>query len=162
MEANPKPYNTERTLAFVREWLDFDKFCQLFFMQIELELSKEAKNKVGPDQLQLAKVGEWHRRRQLLRELLYLAGEDNLILQEIPEWRRLKQEDKYVQTGGYKTPFAFILDFSSPVAMIQLHYKSIHIAQAIAHEFLEFLSFEYPEVKQLLNQSRESRGQVIT
>src|SRR5437899_11890516 len=99
MEIKRKPYSAEKTTNFVSEWLEFDDFCDLFFLKISEYLLRKSDDKIPLqgratlDEPLLEEVREWHRRRSLLRELLYLVDEQNLIVQDIPGWRRLKLED---------------------------------------------------------------------
>jgi hypothetical protein len=96
----------------------------------------------------MSKIKEWHQRREVLRELLYLASEENLIMKDVPDWQRLKRQEQYIEEGDYKTPFSFILDFGNPVAMINLHGGAVWSAWHISQEFIENLSWQYPSLNE--------------
>jgi hypothetical protein len=140
---------------FVREWLDFEDFFLVFFIEVDTSI-RDLEKKDWLSEERTSKVREWHRRRGVLRELLYLAGEDNLILQDVPDWQRLKRQEQYSEEGNYKTPFSFILDFVNPMAMINLHGNTVWAAWHISKEFIEVLSWQYPKIKEILTRARSA------
>jgi hypothetical protein len=139
----------DRLADFIREWLDFDKFFSLYVLEIDAAIRFSEKRDLFSDEM-MRKVKEWHRRRGVLRELLYLTGEETLVLQEVPAWERLRRQEQYLEEGNYKTPFSFILDFVNPVAMINLYGSAVWGAFGITREFIEILSWQYPTIKEML------------
>jgi HNH endonuclease len=129
---------------FAREWASVIPFYTELHMIID---SKERKGLMDDDDF-LIRAKEWHRRRDQLKELLFLAGEPNTAIHHIPDWERLKKECAYIQEGKYLTPFSFMLDFVNPVYMVVNYGKELWKASFISQEFMDYLSFKYPPVKE--------------
>jgi len=135
-----------RIVNFVKEWLDFLAFFDLFYIKIESYLLNSKKNLVD---LPRTDILEWHKRRGILRELLFITGETNLIVQKFISWDQLKTEDPYLSEWNYETPFSFILDFINPIAMVNLHGSAVWQASGISKDYIEGLSWKYSGVKVL-------------
>lgn len=144
----PPQVNYSEIMEFVREWLAFSQFFFLFFNQIDCFVRFKESEKFPENEIR-----EWHDRRWKLRELLYHCCEDNLVIKEVPDWERLKRDENYIVDNGYKTPFSFMLDFGNPVRMINMHGSAIWSAYHIASEFIEILSWKYPEIKTMLERA---------
>jgi len=129
---------------FEREWASFIPFYAAFHTMID---TNERKSFLDDDQL-LTKAREWHSKRDRLKELLFLAGEANTVVHRIPNWERLKNECVYIQDGNYLTPFSFILDFVNPIHMVVTYGRELWQASCISHEFMDYLSFKHPPIKQ--------------
>lgn len=129
---------------FAREWASFIPFYTELHSIIDLSKGKEMMN---DDQI-LARAKEWHRRRDQLKELLFLAGEPNTVVQRIPDWERLKKECTYIREGGYLTPFSFILDFVNPIYMVVNYGNELWQASSISQEFMDYLSFKHSSMKE--------------
>lgn len=129
---------------FTRKWAEFLPFYTELYIFIE---SNERKG-VTDDERLLEKAREWHRRRDQLKELLFLADEANTVVHKIPNWERLKRESPYIQEGNYLTPFSLLLDFVNPIYMVVQHGKELWQASFISQEFMDYLSFKHSEVKE--------------
>ncbi len=116
-------------------------------MYTVIEINQHRESEFLEDEPLMEKVKEWHRRRDILKELLYLSNEESMLVQRIPNWERLKRESSYIQEGNYLTPFSFILDFVNPYHMVFNHGKELWQASFISQEFMDYLSFKYPEIK---------------
>lgn len=142
----------ENIVNFVEAWHQFSNFYDTLFIKIDVYLSNS--NRGGIDLFEqdvgINLIREWHSRRALLKELLFLAQENNLIVQSIPNWERLLNRSAYIKEGGYRTPFSFILDFVNPIAMVNLHRDDLWDAFGISGEFIEYLSYKYKDVKESL------------
>ncbi len=89
---------------------------------------------------------EWHKRRRMLRELLFITGEKNLIVQKVMHWEQLKAEDSYLSEWHYDTPFSFIFDLINPIAMVNLNGKAVWEASGISELYIDGLSWKYSGV----------------
>ncbi|KKM65332.1 hypothetical protein LCGC14_1492280, partial [marine sediment metagenome] len=135
-----------RIVNFVKEWLDFLAFFDLFYIKIESYLLNSKNSLVD---LPRTDILEWHKRRGILRELLFITGETNLIVQKFISWDQLKTEDSYLSEWNYETPFSFILNFINPIAMVNLHGSAVWQASGISKDYIERLSWKYSGVKVL-------------
>jgi len=135
-----------RIVNFVKEWLDFLAFFDLFYTNIYSYLLRSDKKL---NDLPRTDILEWHKRRGILRELLFITGEKNLVVKKFISWVQLKSEDSYLSEWNYETPFSFILDFINPIAMVNLHGLAVWNASGISKEYIEGLSWKYPGVKML-------------
>ncbi len=135
-----------RIINFIKEWLVFISFFELFYIKIEAYLLDHKKKL---DDLPRDDILEWHKRRGMLRELLFITGETNLVVQNFMSWEQLKAEDPYLSEWDYETPFSFILDFINPIAMVNLHGSAVWKASFISEEYIEGLSWKFSSIKAL-------------
>jgi len=157
----PLPFQDENStgpdldaiVSFVRSWSDFLPFYATLFNLIQLEQMDGAKRDFLEDDTP-EEIPQWHRRRDELKEMMFRATEQSLIVQRIPDWERLRRKSPYIADGGYLTPFSFMLDFVNPYSMVLRHGDELWAASNISHEFIDFLSFKYEEVKQVWRTER--------
>lgn len=135
--------NKDKIINFATEWANFYPFYAQFFSRVQLIQMKNSEEGVDF----YAEAMEWHRRRDRLKELLFLAGEENINIHRIPNWERLKSKDSFIREANYLTPFSFVLDFVNPFFMVANHSDALWAAFNISHEFMDYLCFKYPELK---------------
>jgi len=136
-------------VKFVNCWDDFLTFYSEFYIMVQAELMDDSSCGVLNNKELMGEIKEWHKRKDQLKELLFKAVEEKLIIQVIPDWERLKLDNKYIKEGGYSTPFSYMLDFTNPVSMVNLHGDGLWIAMHISFEYCDYLSYKYPDVKKV-------------
>ncbi|ASJ72111.1 HNH endonuclease [Granulosicoccus antarcticus] len=146
IDSNEENVDVAAIVAFVSGWKEFTNFYLEFYIRVQSEL-KDDSIFLHENDVFMGHVRKWHVLRDELKELLFNAVEKNLIVRAIPDWNRLKLEFKYIQEGGYDTPFSYMLDFVNPMAMVNLHGDPLWSAMHISFEYCDFLSYKHPDVK---------------
>ena len=98
-------------------------------------------------------VEGWDQARRQVKEALYKAGEKNLEVQKIRDWERLKRSNSYISEEEHLTPFSYITNFQNPISMVAIEGNEARLAGLISYEFIDYLSYRYPEVKEVLEEN---------
>ena len=69
-------------------------------------------------------------------------------MQHSQNWLQLKAEQQVFKERDYLTPFGFLLDLGAPIASINLNGKAVWEARFIADEYIEYLQYKHPFLKQ--------------
>lgn len=84
-----------------------------------------------------------------LREKIFLIQEENLSVVTIYAWNRLKIDFPRIEKIGYLTPFGFIVDWQSIPYLVYVYSKEgLREAIFVSDDFIEYLLFKYPELKE--------------
>jgi hypothetical protein len=100
----------------------------------------------------LPAITEYWDLRGQLREDVFRVGENCLCVNRNVRWEALKNKAPFL--SEYATPFSFLLDRCQPIAEWNLHHGEIWDALFISDEFVEYLRFCHPSLKQV--QSRRT------
>jgi hypothetical protein len=142
-----------RLQKFLRDWLTFRRQFQGLCVSIDSYLiwdqKRNASIEEGRKELRdlLPAVTEYWDLRGRLREDVFRVGESRLCVNRSVQWEALKRRSALV--SDYATPFSFLLDRGQPIAAWNLHHDEIWEALHIADEFVEYLRFRHPGLKQI-------------
>ncbi len=139
---------------FLAYWLEFRDRFQLLCVRIDAYLIRDRRPNATSTEESLKRIDEllpaikeyWSLRGRLCEDM-FRMGENRLSVNHSVRWESLKRRKALV--NGYATPFSFLLDRGQPIAEWNLHHDEIWEALYIADEFVEYLCFRHPALKQL-------------